>query len=490
MKYFTLLLAQIFAFTMWANIQSEPVSYERKDSDHIKEIMTAWDSNKGEYLYESMAALIMKGQQPERPQGLNQTSFELLQMMDEQRINRMDRIAASELENEKNSSRGDQYYWEEWRNYLQSSKCKMNRGKSSGDPHMTTFDGENYDFQNAGDYLLAASDDNSFYVQTQQYRIKSNVALNGGVIMNINGDVVEFRSVDKNSGEKMIYVNGEEIQTENTDLALPQGGIINYKKGKHMVKWPTGEQMSVSKRTFEKKWLFDLLVYVPSCNSNYYGLLGNNDGVKNDIVAFDPETGEEVDHGRVANSNDDLFGGNRRNPDVLSRQESELFFITRRFGGMHQLDSTTSLFPNRMTDIPDSIRYPKELLTLAELDDKQIEEGLRKAREAGVDEDDLFGAVYDYGHLGLDPVAYNDDFVEPKRSTKYKEPEIDRKDNKVENNNRKTEPQIKVRPSIFIGTGVRVAPPRRPSPSTNQRPNTRNNGGSSPRTPPSNGGRR
>jgi hypothetical protein len=490
MKYFTLILAQLFVFSLWANIQSEPVTFERQDSEHIKEIMIAWDSNKGEYLYESMAALIMKQQQPERPQGLNQTSFELLQMMDEQRIDRMDRIASTELDNERNSSESESYYWEEWRSYLQSTKCKMSRGKSSGDPHMTTFDGENYDFQNAGDYLLSASDDNSFYVQTQQYRIESNVALNGGVIMNINGDVVEFRSVDKSGEQKMIHVNGAEIQTEKTDLSLPQGGVVNYVNGKYMVKWPTGEQMSVSTRTFKKKKLFDLLVYVPSCNDNYYGLLGNNDNERNDIVAYDPETGEAIGHDRVANSNADLFGANRRAPGVMSRMESELFFITRRFGGVHQLDSTTSLFPNRMTDIPDSIRYPKELLTLAELEDEQIEEGLRKAREAGVAEEDLFGAVYDYGHLGLEPVAYNDDFTAPKRSNKYTEPVLNKDGDGVKGqNNNNNQPQIRIRPSIFIGTGVRVSPPRSNRPATSPRPNTRINGGSSPRIAPV-GGRR
>ncbi|HLV43231.1 MAG TPA: VWD domain-containing protein [Brumimicrobium sp.] len=486
MKYFTLLLAQIFAFTMWANIQSEPVSYERKDSDHIKEIMTAWDSNKGEYLYESMAALIMKGQQPERPQGLNQTSFELLQMMDEQRINRMDRIAASELENEKNSSRGDQYYWEEWRNYLQSSKCKMNRGKSSGDPHMTTFDGENYDFQNAGDYLLAASDDNSFYVQTQQHRVKSNIALNGAVVMNINGDVLEFKAGNKSDEQKMIFVNGEEIQTEKTDLALPQGGIVNYEKGKYMVKWPTGEQMSVSMRGWGDKRLYDLLVYVPSCNTNYYGLLGNNDGVKNDLIVFDSDLDEDFE--RTVNSNDDLFGPGRRTPNVISRQERELFFITRTFGGQFQLDSTTTLFTDRMTDIPDDIRYPSELLTLATLEDEQIEEGLRKAREAGVAEEDLFGAVYDYGHVGLEPIAYNDNFTAPKRSNKYKEPAINNEGNKGNSNTNKTTPQVRVRPSIFIGTGVQITPPRQNRPVTSPRPVTRGSG-TPPRTAPTPGRR-
>lgn len=496
MKYFTLLLVQLFALSLWANIQSDPVTYERQDSEHIKEIMMAWDSNKGEYLYESIAAIIMKQQQPQRPQGLKQTSFELLQMMDEQRIDRMDRIAALELENERKTSRNNEYYWEEWREYVQSTKCGLNRGKSSGDPHMTTFDGENYDFQNAGDYLLAASEDNSFYIQTQQYRIESNVALNGGVIMNINGDIVEFKSVNRNKDERFIHVNGEEIQIENADIVLPQGGVIEHKRSKHIVKWPTGEQMSVSRRRFQKKELFDLLVYVPSCNSGYYGLLGNNDGEKNDLVAYDPETGEKIEYARTANSNDDIFGANRRSGDVLERMNSELFFITRQFGSIYQLDSTTSLFPNRMTELPDSIRYPKELLTLAKLDDDQIEEGLRKAKEAGVAEEDLFGAVYDYGYLGLEPVAaYNDDITLPQRSTKYSDPVLNNEENKTktdEHNRNKgnTNEQIRVKPSVFIGTGGRViSPPTRSRPViTSPRPTTRSSPPSR-RTSPSRGGR-
>src|SRR5690554_7667887 len=92
-----------------------------------------------------------------------------------------------------------------------------------------------------------------------------------------------------------------------------------------------------------------------------------------------------------------------------------------------------------MTDIPDSVHYPTKLLTLAQLEDDQVEEGLRKAREAGVAEEDLYGAVYDYGHLGLEPIAYNDEYKAPKRSTMYKEPAIDKKE--VNGNNNKTQPR-------------------------------------------------
>ncbi|WP_107037675.1 VWD domain-containing protein [Brumimicrobium mesophilum] len=495
MKYFTLLLVQLFALSLWANIQSDPVPFERQDSDHIKEILKAWNTEKGEYLYESMAAIVMHEKQPERPFGVNQTSYELLQTMDDNRIDRMERIAATELQNERNTHSGERYYWKEWSDYLQSSRCEMNRdGKSSGDPHMRTFDGESFDFQNAGDYLLTASEDNSFMIQTQQMRTSSSVALNSAVAMNINGDLLTFTSVSKDSEEKMIHINGEEIQTEKTDLALPQGGVVNYSKGKYLVKWPTGEQLSISERSFKDSKLFDLNVYVPQCNSNYYGLLGNNDGDrKNDLVVYDRETDSELTRESGEMNREDVFGSNRRNPVVLERVSKELFFITRTYGGEFQLDESTSLLREQMVNIPDSIRYPKELLTLAQLEDEQIEEGLRKAREAGVAEEDMFEAVYDYGHLGLEPIAMTDDYVAPKEANRSKEPILNKDgDGLKENEEKSTNSQIRVRPSIFIGTGVRVSPPRRNYPRTQPSPSTpRRTGGTSPRIPtsPRSGGR-
>src|SRR5690554_7334275 len=63
---------------------------------------------------------------------------------------------------------------------------------------MLTFDGERYDFQNAGDYLLSASEDESFVIQTQLFRrnTSSSWSLNGGVVVNVNGDIVEFRGTE------------------------------------------------------------------------------------------------------------------------------------------------------------------------------------------------------------------------------------------------------------------------------------------------------
>ncbi|RFC54902.1 VWD domain-containing protein [Brumimicrobium aurantiacum] len=468
MKYFTIVFFQILAFSLWAKVENQDVPYERRDSDHLKEVFTAWDEIKGEYLYESMAAMVMREQQPKRPSNLSQTPYELMQSMDDYRVKRISRIASSELDNERNTSRNDQYYWEEWLNYLNSSQCDMNsNGSSNGDPHIRTFDGERYDFQNAGDYLLSASDDNTFMIQTQQVRSSPSIAINGAVAMNINGDLLTFTSVGKDSEKKMIHVNDQEIQNEKSNLVLPQGGVVEYKKNQYLVKWPTGEQLSISKRDFSDQQLFDLKLYIPECKENYYGLLGNNDDEKNDIVAYDQETGKELTREKASREKVDVFGSNRTNPEILSEASAELFFITRTFGSQFQLDSTNSLMRNQMTNIPDSIRYPKEVLTLAQLEDDEIEEGLRKAKEAGVAEEDLFGAVYDYGHLGLEPVALKDVYEAPKTTDKGTEPKID---NEREAKDKKGNSEIRINPSVFIGVGGKVSPPKRRRPPSTPRP--------------------
>lgn len=499
MKYFTFLFGILFAFSTWANVQSTPVKYKRQDSDHIKEILKAWDANKGDYLYESIAAMVMHSEQPERPRGVNQTPFEMLQTMDKRRIERLNRVADQELENEKNATRGkrDAYYWQEWQAYVNSTQCSdMNKGQSNGDPHMTTFDGEKYDFQNAGDYLLTGTDKNTFMIQTQMIRTNSNISQNGAVAMNVNGDVVEFRSEETKDGG-MIFINGQEMLIENTDFVLPQGGVIQQNSRRvHKVKWPTGEQALVRNRGSKMNRLFDVTVYVPECNQDqYYGLLGNNDGVRDNDLDASEQTEEQRLLVYGEESYEDVFGPNRRNPDVISRVQNKGRYISHDFGDQFMLSASTSLFSNQMVNIPDSVRYPSEHLSLAELSDEQIEEGLRKAQKAGFEDEDLFAAVYDYGHIGLEPELYeNEGYERPAPENKYTEPVLDNQGDRTGSSQTTNEP-VKVDRRVNIGTGVIITPPRpiyrpnprrtRPtsSPGTNTNRRTPDSSGSSTRTP-------
>lgn len=456
MKYILTLLINLLFLTYTGIVNAQNTHFKRQDSEHIKEIFEAWDENTGNYLYESVASLVMHQKQPERPKGVKKTPYELLQSMSIDRINRLKRAAKIELEKEKETSRGkrEAYFWQDWINYLETTTCQMQEGSSTGEPHILTFDGERYDFQNAGDYLLASSEDGSFTIQTQLFRrnAESSWSLNGGVVLNVNGDIIEFRGTEEPiDGE--VYVNEELIRERNTSLNLPHGGTIRLNeppkesKNRHLpgdryvVKWPTGEELRVAiirnfsfgdnKDTERKNVLYQLYVGVPGCRSDYYGLLGNNDGEKNDLVVDDTTT---INNDRSAYSEEELFGALRHSPAVLSKQEETCLYIAHPFANTFQLNENNSLFPIQMTVIPDSIRYPSGCVSLADASDDQIAAARKKSEEAGVSSGEMYSTVFDYIYANIDPAEQvdNSDFQQPNR-TESNEPVINNDENEAPN---------------------------------------------------------
>lgn len=491
MKHTTLILFVGFLFSISIqNVIAQSTPFKKQESDHIKDIFNAWDQNNGDYLYESVAATVMHQQQPIRPEGVEKTPFELLQSMNVDRINRLKRAAKTELQKEKESKRGkrDSYFWEEWINYIETTNCGMQEGSSTGEPHMLTFDGERYDFQNAGDYLLASSEDGTFSIQTQLFRrnAESSWSLNGGVALNVNGDIIEFRGTeDPIDGE--VYVNEVLINQRDTTISLPQGGTIRLNKppkeskNRHLpgdrfvVKWPTGEQLRVAiirnfsfgdnKDTERKNVLYQLYVGVPDCRSDYYGLLGNNDGERNDLIVDDTTT---INNDRSAFSEEELFGALRHSPAVLSKQEQTCLCIAYPFANTFQLNESNSLFPIQMTAIPDSIRYPSGCVSLADASDEDIAEGRRKSEEAGVSSGEMYSTVFDYVYANIDPAEQVDSsgFQQPNR-TESNEPDLNN-DEEIETPN-----IIKELPEILKDKGEEIEdrkPRNQERPENNRKP--------------------
>ncbi|MEX2483820.1 MAG: VWD domain-containing protein [Brumimicrobium sp.] len=504
MKHTTLILFVSFLFSISIeNINAQSTSFKKQDSEHIKNIFEAWDKDAGNYLYESVASIVMHQEQPDRPEGINKTPFELLQSMHLDRIDRLKRAAKTELQKEKESSRGkrDAYFWQDWINYLETSTCEMQEGSSTGEPHMLTFDGERYDFQNAGDYLLSSSRDGTFEIQTQLFRrnAESSWSLNGGVALNVNGDVIEFRGTEEPiDGE--VYVNEKLISERNTTLNLPNGGTIRLNeppkesKNRHIsgdrfvVKWPTGEQLRVAiirnfsfgdnTDTKRKNVLYQLYVGVPECRTDYYGLFGNNDGEKNDLIVDDTTT---INNDRSTYSDEELFGALRRSPKVLDKQEQTCLYIAYPFANIFQLNDKKSLFPIQMTAIPDSIRYPSGCISLADASDEQIAEGRKKSEEAGIPDDEMYSTVFDYVYADIDPADQVDSagFRQPKRTTN-EEPDL----NTDENETPKVKDEI---PNVFKEIDGKIDQRK---PNTKERPeNERKPTNNNPAREPRSGGR-
>lgn len=481
---FTLIAFLPFSF-LFANENENVVPFEKRSSDHIHEIFEAWNETEGSWLYESMAALVMNEQHPERPMDLNNTTFELLQKMDDNRKERVERIASTELENERNEAPNDQdtYYWEEWLDLLRSANCEMSDSRSSGDPHMTTFDGEKYDFQTAGDYLLTASPNENFLIQTQQVRHDEKISVNGAAFLNVNGDEIELYAQNQpdEHTNKIMRINGAVLDNEQSEVVLEHGGVIRYENGRNVVNWPSGEQVHFSVREFQNSKLLDLNVFAPSCRSDYRGLLGNNNGDRTDDTAVRDENGnvsssaEDIDRSFEA-----LFGPDRNNENNKDQQQARLNYLSRDFGDQYMLDEETSRFSNPLVDLTDEERYPTEHLTLAEMNDEELENALNKCREAGVYEEDLFECAFDYGYVGLDPITYPE-YMEQSTIKERTEPRIRNNRNVNNDNDRNVAP-----PRIRIGSGVyRPRGTVRSSPRTS--PTPKNRGGRDVRKPRSGG---
>jgi hypothetical protein len=447
----------------------DSINYDRQDSEHIKEIMTAWDDQEGPWLYESMATIVMKDAHPIRPSAVSSTTFELIQKMDDGRVERVERVAETQLENERNTSGDDRetYYWEEWLRLLRSADCEMSSSSSNGDPHLKSYDGEKYDFQTAGDYLLTSSNDERFMIQTQQVRHNDNISVNGAAYLNVNGDAIEIFAQNKPEalGNKSILINGQTVENENADIILENGGVIRYQKGRHVVSWPTGEQLQVSQRTFQESKLLDLFVFVPGCNDFYDGLLGNNNGERDDdVVARDNQTGEETRRADLKLSFDAIFGADRRNANNRDRQVADLNFISRDFGSQFALDSSNSRFSNPMTNIADDVRFPKENITLADMEDDKLEEAIKVARDAGVEDEDLFAAVYDYGFVGLEPITERPDYIKPEVRQENDEPKTKEDNNQRRDDDGRLIEQIRIGTGVFNGGTIRTNPRTQPRP--------------------------
>lgn len=410
----TFILISTFFFSL--NLLAD-VPYKRQESDHIKEIFTTWDATKGEWLYASLDALVMNTEFPERPDGVVETPSELISSMGDTRKNRVLEASKTALENERNGAKRGQreFYWSVWGEYFSRASCEMSQGRSNGDPHMKTFDGEKYDFQTAGEYELVNSKFSRMNIQTRQVRHNSNISVNAAAVMNVNGDIVSVYAQDfpDEKTTKSIRINGEVYEDDRQDYFLKNGGVIRYTKDRHVIHWPSGEQVHAKARAFSGSSLLDIDVFVPTCELNTYtGLL--SDVTRTPEFSVPSEAGARAG---VFNRNQEfnaVFGAGRHETANQTRDRQFLQFMAENFGERYTVDTDRSMFEVPMGPVPPELKFPETYITLTDLTDEQIEEALEECRAAGVAEEDLMDCVYDKGYVGLAPdlpAAYDNTYA-------------------------------------------------------------------------------
>jgi len=155
-------------------------------------------------------------------------------------------------------------------------------GKSSGDPHLDTFDGLTYDFQGAGEFILVESSVDDFVVQARQEPTRGicdAVSLNSAVATRIDGRRLAFYASDE-----PIWMDGEPVELLEGQALLSDGSLIWESEDDYVVEWPTGDAMLV--RRVGLSHLDVRFRMAPARRGNVAGLLGDFDQDKSNDIRF------------------------------------------------------------------------------------------------------------------------------------------------------------------------------------------------------------
>jgi len=146
-------------------------------------------------------------------------------------------------------------------------------GDSNGDPHLLTFDGMRYDFQAAGEFVLARSKTGDFEIQTRQQPWEDSpyVAVNTAVVMKAGGQKIELQTT---TTAMKLLVDGKAQPRD--PMTLHDGTALAVADNNVDVTWTDGTVVTVRRLG---GYGLDTTVDPSSARSGQLeGLLGDADG--------------------------------------------------------------------------------------------------------------------------------------------------------------------------------------------------------------------
>jgi von Willebrand factor type D domain/Bacterial Ig-like domain (group 2) len=151
--------------------------------------------------------------------------------------------------------------------------CRGIPGISSGDPHIVTYDGLRYEFQDCGEFVLT-TDQQDFMVQVRQRALDVpgfNLAVNAAVATKVGATRITFYADRANP----LWIDGAPAVVPSTGLALPGGGRIDGSGSAYAITYSNGTLVQVRSRG----WV-NVNVCIPDGQNgaDLRGLLGSRDG--------------------------------------------------------------------------------------------------------------------------------------------------------------------------------------------------------------------
>ena len=424
------LLQSLIALTL---CQTVSIAYGQDKYNQIRSELTAWDPVRGAWLADSYEALEKGHAVPDRLFEEDLTPAELFQLAPEQTRKSIQSIIANNPETTTTiaqvpsvtpsiSPDGIQRVALEDRNgnsntntstnprtvqtqgnyngIFRNANCTLVQGRSYGDPHVRTFDGSTFSFQTVGEYILARSRDGQFEVQARQQAETDKVSLNSAVAMNVAGDQVGIYAQNTpNRASSPIRVNGQSVFMDQGTYYLPSGGTIQVSGKKYVVTWPTGERVQADMISSSGRRFVNLSVFVYNCYGDYYGILGNANGNRND---------DFIANGRNMSSGIafDPFDSRAFDSRAARAEREQLNFLARDFGGQFLVNDRTTLFEYDFGYSSWSFvdpTFPRVHLTMTDISAAQRERARQECIRQGIARDELSACIMDFSHANMAP---------------------------------------------------------------------------------------
>lgn len=353
--------------------------------------LNSWDPVRGKWLGSSLRAMSEGQPIPDRTFPEDFSPGEMMRMVPSSTMNNVRVITQANGQNSTDLIERER--WNRVNNFLNRPNCELSMGRTYGDPHLKSFDGESYSFQTVGEFVLTSANNGQLEVQVRQEPQSDDFSLNTAVAMNVGGDRVGIYAGNNGGNFRSpVLLNGFPLDLSDRTYYLPHGGTIRQSGKNYLVTWPSGEKVSVDMRRSGSMNFMNIAVQIYPCASNSYsGLLGNANGSRRDDYNL-------RDGGLSAS----VFGGEMNN----QMEKERLAFLAKDFANYFRVTPVTSLFDYQFGQNTMSFTdfsYPRVHRTINDLPRNQRDAARNACARSGLTGAELDACIFDQAYLQIPP---------------------------------------------------------------------------------------